>query len=224
MHKATAEAKEHTSWIEPDARYDDSLRAFVTSALDDAGFVDDLGEFAARLVGPGRVNSLAQTLIKLSAPGVPDIYQGQELWDLSLVDPDNRRPVDYEARRALSAGTGTWEEARARDDAGATKLFVTRRALQTRREQAAAFDGTYDPLPATGSKADHVVAFSRGGRVITVVPRLVMGLTAGWADTSIELPDGTWTNVLTARPGHSGRLQVAHLLDDCPVALLVSTD
>ena len=108
MVKAAREAKAHTSWTRTNAGYEEALRGFVARLLDDAGFTADLAAFVAPLVDPGRVNSLAQTLLKLTAPGVPDIYQGTELWDLSLVDPDNRRPVDYEpaaapARRAEGA-------------------------------------------------------------------------------------------------------------------------
>ena len=102
MEKVSREAKVHTSWTSPNADYDDALRLFVEASLADAAFMQDV-EFVEPLVGPGRINSLAQTLIKLTAPGVPDLYQGTELWALHLVDPDNRRSVDYdERRRALS--------------------------------------------------------------------------------------------------------------------------
>src|SRR5207244_10874309 len=101
MEKASKEAKEHTSWVNPDPVYDDALRRFVEGTLGDAEFTAALEAFVAPLVEPGRVNALAQTLLKLASPGVPDIYQGCELWDHSLVDPDNRRPVDFSVREPL---------------------------------------------------------------------------------------------------------------------------
>ncbi len=103
MEKASREAKQHTNWTDGDAAYDDALKSFVTSALGDKEFLADLERFVAPLIEPGQINSLAQTLLKLTAPGVPDIYQGTELWDSSLVDPDNRRPVDFEKRQRLLA-------------------------------------------------------------------------------------------------------------------------
>jgi (1->4)-alpha-D-glucan 1-alpha-D-glucosylmutase len=141
--------------------------------------------FTEPLVEAGRIVSLALVLLKLTAPGVPDIYQGTELWDLSLVDPDNRRPVDFARRRRLlaevaRAGPG---EVLARMDEGAPKLWLIRRALDVRRRRPRAFGpgpaGAYTPLEPQGERAKHVVAFARGageGEVVTVVPRLVLGL------------------------------------------------
>ncbi|MGH9152851.1 MAG: malto-oligosyltrehalose synthase, partial [Acidimicrobiales bacterium] len=141
MEKASKEAKVHTSWIDPDPGYDAALRAFVEGVLGDEAFLADLAGFVEALVAPGRVNSLAQVLVKLTAPGVPDTYQGSELWDLSLVDPDNRRPVDYGVRRRLLgqlAGLGP-EAVLARADEGLPKLTVVREALQLRRRRPGAF-------------------------------------------------------------------------------------
>ena len=103
IEKASKEAKEHTSWVDPDPVYDDALRRFVEGVLGDTEFAASLEAFVAPLVEPGRVNSLAQALLKLTSPGVPDLYQGCELWDHSLVDPDNRRPVDFSVREQLLA-------------------------------------------------------------------------------------------------------------------------
>ncbi|HEV3472204.1 MAG TPA: malto-oligosyltrehalose synthase, partial [Actinomycetota bacterium] len=132
MAKATKEAKVHTSWVAPDTRYDGALVDFIAAILDDAEFTDDLQRFVAPLIAPGRINSLSQTLLKLTCPGIPDFYQGCELWDLSLVDPDNRRPVDFTIRRALleEVTKMSCTEVLARSDEGLPKLFLATRALQ----------------------------------------------------------------------------------------------
>ena len=166
MEKATREAKEHTSWIDPDPTYDKALRGFVEAILADAAFTADLVEFVGPLVDRGRVVSLAQTLLKLTAPGVPDLYQGTEVWDLSLVDPDNRRPVDYAARRSLLEKVRHLgpHDVRALDDEGATKLWTTWKALGVRRDHPEVFaGGAYEPVVGTGARAGNVVGFVRGG-------------------------------------------------------------
>ena len=228
--KATREAKVHTSWIDPDPGYDAAVRSFVTGILADPAFVDDLADFVAPLVGPGRVNSLAAQLVKLTAPGVPDLYQGSEVWDLSLVDPDNRRPVDFGARSALLEELGAMSvvEVLARADEGLPKLLVTSTALRLRRRLPQAFAGgeagSYRPLVAAGYAAAHVVAFSRGDRVATVVPRLVLGLErrGGWRDTTVALGPGRWRNVLTGDELDGGGVSLRSLLAEFPVALLVA--
>jgi (1->4)-alpha-D-glucan 1-alpha-D-glucosylmutase len=224
IEKACREAKVHTSWTDPDPRYEEGMRAFVEHILADAAFVADLEAFVAPLVEPGRITSLAQTLIKLTAPGVPDLYQGTELWDLSLVDPDNRRPVDYELRRRLLAELegATPEAIWARIDEGWPKLWVTRQALHLRRRRPQVFapDGEYQPLQARGLRAGHVVAFARGGQVITVVPRLVLQLGREWGDTVLELPAGLWCNMLTGDEVNGGSVPVGELLARFPVGLL----
>ena len=215
MEKATKEAKVHTSWTEPNGAYDDAVAEFVHEVYADADFGIDLEGFVARLVEPGRVNALAQTLVRLTAPGVPDTYQGTELWDLSLVDPDNRRLVDFdERRRALAEGPIH------------PKLLVTHRALQLRKEHPDLLGpgASYEPLVATGASADHVVAFLRGGGCAVVVPRLVLGLAARrWRDTTLELPAGEWRDVLTGADTSGGLVAVGALLERFPVALLVRT-
>ncbi|HEY7512560.1 MAG TPA: malto-oligosyltrehalose synthase, partial [Vicinamibacteria bacterium] len=226
MEKAAREAKKHTSWTRPDPDYEQALAGFVRATFEDAGFLRQLEAFVAPLVAPGRVTSLAQTLVKITAPGVPDFYQGTELWDLSLVDPDNRRPVDYEQRRQLLAATEglSAEQALARMDEGLPKLWLIRRALCARRGRPEAFGegerGRYRALAATGPRAEHVVAFSRGEQVITVVPRLGLRLQGRWEDTALELPTGRWRNDLTGETV-SGRARLAELLARFPVALLL---
>jgi (1->4)-alpha-D-glucan 1-alpha-D-glucosylmutase len=224
MEKASKEAKVHTSWIDPDPGYDAALKAFVEGVLADDAFVADLEAFVAPLVEPGRVNSLAQLLVKLTAPGLPDTYQGTEVWDLSLVDPDNRRPVDYGVRRRLLASldgldaAAVWGGA----DDGLPKLKVVREALHLRRRHPAAFGatGSYEPLVVSGAKAAHVVAFSRAGAAVTVVPRLVLGLGGDWGDTAVELPVGPWRNVIDGAEIDGGVVALAAVLERFPVALL----
>jgi len=224
MEKATREAKAHTSWTDPDPEYDAALRHFVPAVLADEAFRADLAAFVGPLLTPGRVTALAQALVKLTAPGIPDTYQGSELWDLSLVDPDNRRPVDYELRRQLLAELEGMspEEVLSRSDEGLPKLLVTSRALHLRRRRPELFGpkGDHERLPVAGPHAERVVAFARGGGGVTVVPRLVMGLAAGWDSTTVALPTGSWCNELTGEPWPDGPTLVADLLARFPVALL----
>jgi (1->4)-alpha-D-glucan 1-alpha-D-glucosylmutase len=222
MEKASREAKQHTSWVDPDPAFDAALAAFVRAVLADAGFTSDLAAFTEPLVAAGRLTSLAQTLLKLTAPGVPDIYQGTELWDLSLVDPDNRRPVDFEVRRRLLAQVGSAAAALAAQDAGGPKLWVVRRALDVRRRLEECFVGApYRPLPTAGHRAANAVAYLRGERVVVVVPRLVLGLRDGWGDTTVVLPEGRWTDEMGGSTAGGGAVSLAALLSGFPVALLV---
>jgi (1->4)-alpha-D-glucan 1-alpha-D-glucosylmutase len=206
VEKAMREAKARTAWLAPDERYEGDVLAWVEALYDDADLQAELDAFVAPLVDPGRVNSLAMQLVKLTVPGVPDIYQGTELWDLSLVDPDNRRPVDFDRRRELLASLDglTLAEVWARREAGLPKLWITRAALHARPA------GRYRPLRVTGAAADHVVAFTRAERVSTVVPRFPLRLAreGGWRDTTVELPV-------------EGEVAVAALLADFPVGLVV---
>ncbi|HEY3569338.1 MAG TPA: malto-oligosyltrehalose synthase [Thermoanaerobaculia bacterium] len=229
MEKATREAKVHTSWTRQNPEYEEALRSFITGVLEDRDFVADLEAFVTPLVEPGRINSLAQTLIKITAPGVPDFYQGSEIWDLSLVDPDNRRPVDYELRRRLLDDLKrgmTPEEILARADDGLPKLWLIHQGLQLRRRLPEAFgpDGAYELLRASGPKAEHVVAFLRGGRggaVAAVAPRLPLRLQGDWRGTTLELPPGAWRDELTGEEIAGTARPVAGLLARFPVALLV---
>ena len=230
MAKAAREAKVHTSWTEPQADYDEALGAFVTAVLADAEFVADLTAFLAehRIIELGRVSSLAQTALLLTCPGVPDLYQGSEVWDLSLVDPDNRRPVDYPARRGLLAalhGAGP-EAALDRADEGGPKLWLIHRVLRHRHRQPGAYGPAsgYQPLRVAGAKAGHVLAFARTGGLVVVAPRQVTGLADGWADTTVAIPDGAWTDVLTGAVVRGGEAGLAVLLRRFPVAVLASDE
>jgi (1->4)-alpha-D-glucan 1-alpha-D-glucosylmutase len=223
MEKATREAKTHTSWTTPNIPYEDAVKRFVTAAFDDGPFMRDLSRYVEPLIDLGRITSLAQTLIKLTAPGIPDFYQGTELWSLQLVDPDNRGDVDYAVRRRALAAIETltaraiWE----RSAEGLPKLWTIRQALQLRRRHPELFGpaGAYQPLRAEGHRAEHVVAFQRGADVITIVPRLVLGACGRWHQTTLTLPSGHWRNVLTGLPA-SGVTDLEALWGEFPVALL----
>lgn len=224
MQKAAHEAKEHTFVGENNTEYESALRDFVTATLADPEFVADVESFVAPLIKPGCVNSMAQTLLKLAAPGVPDIYQGSELWDLSLVDPDNRRPVDFALRQQLMSRVAglSAEEAWREWQSGLPKLWLIRRVLNLRSQRPDLFaaSASYEPLEAVGQAGAHVVAFKRGGNLIAVVPRLVIGLHNDWHGACLEMPPGIWRNELTDEivPEKSAPLSV--LLARFPVALL----
>jgi (1->4)-alpha-D-glucan 1-alpha-D-glucosylmutase len=219
--KAAREAGTSTTWTDVDEEFETALHAVVDAAFDDERTRAELERFVARITPFGRSNSLAQKLLQLTMPGVPDVYQGTELWDLSLVDPDNRRPVDYDLRRRLLAQLDGGEVP-AVDETGAAKLLVVSRVLRARREHPEWFAG-YEPVTASGLAVDHLVAFDRGG-VVAVATRLPVGLSiAGWSDTALQLPTGAWRDLLTGgrHVSDAGGLPVAGLLERLPVALLV---
>jgi (1->4)-alpha-D-glucan 1-alpha-D-glucosylmutase len=224
MEKASREAKTHTSWTSPNRAYDESLRRFVEGALGDAELRAQLDAFVAPMILPARVTSLAQTLLKLTCPGVPDVYQGAELWTTTLVDPDNRRPVDYDLRRRLLADLegARPETILERMEEGLPKLWVVRQALHLRRRRPEVFGvkGDYVPLSAAGERAAHVVAFVRAGTVAAVVPRHVVRLGGHWGDTAVSLPAGRWRNELTGDVMEGGAHALETLLARFPVALL----
>lgn len=245
MHKAMREAKVHTSWIAPSEAHEAAMTRFVEFVLDRGheSFRRDFEVMARRVARHGTYNSLAQLAVKIAAPGVPDLYQGTELWDDSLVDPDNRRAVDYARRRQLlrdldEAIAGDGQAAVARRLAAVPaddrlKLFVTMTMLRFRRAERAVFDeGEYVPLAASGAMRRHVFAFARthGTRVAVVaVPRLTVSL-GDWADTVIAAPPGApaFHHVLADTPvpviphpdGAATVIRAADLFADFPVALL----
>ncbi|MGH9458927.1 MAG: malto-oligosyltrehalose synthase [Thermoanaerobaculia bacterium] len=249
--KAAREAKMHTSWLEPDEKWEKALVRFARTVADPAKtpkFHADFARLQREIAQRGAVNSLAQLVLKATAPGVPDFYQGCELWDLSLVDPDNRRPVDYARRAEMLAGI---RERLGRGDAkrfcgellrrwrdGRVKLYATHRLLSARNERAALFrDGDYVPLRVTGSRRAHVLAFARVLReehTIVAVPRLTARLVRGsrfplgedvWDDTAIVLPTGQRTplrNVFTDEIVRGRKsVRAADLFADFPIAVLV---
>lgn len=227
MQKAAREAKRHTSWTKNNQEYEESLLFFVESVRNDKHFCQEFEAFINELIPYGRVNSLAQTLIKLTAPGIPDIYQGAELWDLSLVDPDNRRPVDFARRNELLANiiTISPSEILTRMDEGLPKLWVIRQALHLRKQNPHIFGpkSSYKPLMAQGAKAEHAVAYMRGDSIAVIAPRLVMGLNQNWDSTHIELEESMFENILTKQKINGGKLFLQDILKEFPVALLVKT-
>ena len=252
MRKALKEAKQHTSWINPNEEYERVVSDFVASLLDPSvsgNFIRDFGEFQKHTTRAGLLNSLSQTLLKTAAPGVPDFYQGTELWAFTLVDPDNRRPVDYELRRQLLAslrdvGEGDVSEFAEglleQPEDGRVKMYVTSRALNFRREHAELFArGEYIPLHASGRRAASVVSFARthdGEAAVVVASRFFTRLGVGregalslkreaWGGTALHLEGvegGRYRDVLTGREfeARDGVLQVGEILSPLPVALL----
>ncbi|WP_206791554.1 malto-oligosyltrehalose synthase [Amycolatopsis sp. MtRt-6] len=217
LDKAAKEAKLRTSWTDHDEAFEAAVAAWPDAVVNDP----DVAAFVARIERPGWSNSLGQKLVQLTAPGVPDVYQGTELWDFSLVDPDNRRPVDYAARREILARIVDGELPEI-DASGAAKLLVVHKALKLRQEHPALFRG-YRPLRAEGVAAAHCLAYTRSPGLAVAVTRLPVGLEAGggWRDTVLPLPDGVWTDVLTGREVTG---DVATLFERYPVALLLRGD
>jgi (1->4)-alpha-D-glucan 1-alpha-D-glucosylmutase len=241
LTKAVREAKRRTSWIEPDQGYEAAVLGLAARALDDPVLAESIARFVAGIAGDAAVNSLGVKLVQLTMPGVPDVYQGCEETALSLVDPDNRRPVDFARNRrdlaVLDAGrnTGPHASLNTGGDLAAgdlstlnrAKLLVTAQALRLRRAHPDWFAGDYQPLAAVGAAAEHAVAFQRG-RAVTVVTRLPVGLRrrGGWQDTALPLPEGDWVDLLTgtahrSAAHQSGGIAMTALTRRLPVALLV---
>ena len=226
MEKATREAKEQTSWTQQNKEFEDALNHFIERIYESQTFISEVESFVKRVLAAGHINGLAQSLLRYTAPGIPDTYQGGELWDLRLVDPDNRTPVDYELRQSmlneLKSGM-TPEDIMRRSASGLPKLWVTHSALRLRREHPEWFgaEASYTPLIANGLKAPHVISFLRGKAVITLVPRWPLKRGDSWAGTTVELPEGRWKNVLTSEILSDGRMRIQSLLHRFPVALLV---
>jgi len=226
VEKAAREAGTSTTWTNPVQEFEEQLHALVDAAFDDPATQAEIEQFVERIAAPGRSNSLAQKLLQLTMPGVPDVYQGTELWDHSLVDPDNRRPVDYALRRELLARLDAGEVPQV-DGTGAAKLLVVSRTLRARRDHPEWFAG-YAPVRVTGSASDHLVAYDRGSAggdgAVVVATRLPVGLAAtGWGDTALALPTGAWRDLFTGERVVSDVAGVAadRLLTRLPVALLV---
>jgi len=227
MLKACREAKIRTSWHEPNTGYEENIRGFVESVFRNTEFIASLEAFIEPLIQPGRINGLSQTLLKMMVPGVPDFYQGTELWDLSLVDPDNRRPVDFEQRRELlqRCASSSAAEVMREWDSGLPKLWLTSRVLGLRRErpQDFAVDSRYQPLVAQGSHLGNLLAFRRGDNLIAVVPRFTMSVNGDWGDTNLPLPRGEWKNFFTG-VSVQGAVTPRELFGEFPVALLVRNE
>ncbi len=249
--KAVREAKVHTAWLKPDVGYEEAFVSFVEEILSPSGenpFLEEFLPFQRMVAYYGMFNSLGQTLVKITSPGVPDFYQGTELWDLNLVDPDNRRPVDFGRRKRLLREIveregdvlGLIRELLSTMEDGRIKLFLIYRALHVRRRHDGLFrKGGYIPCEVRGRYRDHILSFARvqgGCWALTAVPRLLTSLIAPgeyphgeelWDDTHILLPPGApsrWRNEITAEGlAADGRLPAAQVLKDFPVALLTGS-
>ncbi|MFI7170503.1 malto-oligosyltrehalose synthase [Rhodococcoides fascians] len=221
--KAIREAALRTTWTDPDEDFETAVHNWLDAILD-GPVARSMTMLVEKLSPHGHSDALGQKLLTLVGPGIPDVYQGTELWEDSLVDPDNRRPVDYSVRRSVLAGlNGSVPSV----DTGAAKLAVVRSALTVRRERPESFvGGSYTPIVADGAAAEHVVGFARGplpgnSDVVALATRLSLGVAeTGWGETSVTLPDGRWRDPITDAE-HSGTVAVAELFASLPVALLV---
>ena len=220
LRKAMREAKTATSWTDPDEGYEAAVLGLAARVLADRELSRAIAGFVTHLGTDARVNSLGMKLVQLTMPGVADVYQGCELAGLSLVDPDNRLPVDFGRRRRLLDALDAGETAAGLD---AEKLLVTSAALRLRRKRPDWFSGDYQPLAAEGPAAAHAVAFTRGGQAVTVATRLPAGLRGrgGWDGTVLPLDGGPWQDLLTGAVHPGPRLPLAALTQRLPVALLV---
>lgn len=220
--KASREARLRTSWRRADDAYEAARDAWLEGVFGDSQLVAELEQLVAEIAPHGARNSLAQLLVKLTAPGVPDFYQGTELYDGSLVDPDNRRPVDLAARRDKLRTQKDATPSTLAGDLDAQKLWTIRRVLGLRRKHPARFLGAYKALDAAGPHAHRVFGFMRGSELVALVPRL--GVAAdGWRDTTVELPAGTWIDVLSDpsgnRPLAGGVRSLGDIWRSFPIAL-----
>ncbi len=245
QEKALREAKRHTGWAQPNTEYEAACRDFLHQVMDPdrvSRVLYDIADFVERIAAAGAVNSLAQTMLRLTAPGVPDLYQGTEYWDFSLVDPDNRRPVDFPARQASLNDDQSPAELLARWRDGRVKQAVIARALRLRAQTGELFTaGSYTPIKVEGERADHVVAFARvhEGRAalvaVTRLPTHLPGLAAqplaseaAWDGTFLTIPRNFVTRRIVDVMSRdipvmrelSGRVAVAELFATLPVALL----
>ncbi|MGA7589591.1 MAG: malto-oligosyltrehalose synthase, partial [Candidatus Sulfotelmatobacter sp.] len=226
MEKAAREAKEQTSWTQQNKEFEDALKLFIERILASGEFVSELESLVEKVLLPGRINSLTQTLIKCTAPGVPDTYQGSEIWDLHIVDPDNRGPIDYATRQTMLAELRAGMSVEAimnRMDSGMPKLWVLFKSLHLRQEKPEWFgkEAAYAPLPVEGPKQAHLIAYSRGESVAVLAPRWNVKLGSGFGSTTVELPPGNWTNIFTEETVKGGKMRVQFFFSRFPVALLV---
>ncbi|MFM9918581.1 malto-oligosyltrehalose synthase [Lacisediminihabitans sp. H27-G8] len=221
--KAAREAGNSTKWTAPREEFEARMHRLIDSAFDDEHVIGILDGVLDTVRQPGWSNSLSAKVIQLTAPGVPDVYQGSELWETSLVDPDNRRPVDFDERRLYLAAIDAGAHPPI-DESGAAKLLVTSRSLRLRRDHPEFFT-RYAAIEAYGSAAKHVVAFDRG-EALTIATRLPIGLDreGGWGDTSVIVAGRPVTDVFTGRQFEGGTLLLSEVLERYPVALLVPSE
>jgi (1->4)-alpha-D-glucan 1-alpha-D-glucosylmutase len=237
MAKAMKEAKLNTSWVQPNDKRDSAVADFIARILDPSPrnrFLESFIPLAGEVARMGAINALSQTLLKLTSPGVPDIYQGNEIWDFSLVDPDNRRPVDYVQRKKMLDALEGADPGELLDNwsDGRIKLFLSHRLLTFRRENPELFrDGSYRPLGLTGEFADCCIAFAReweGKSIVVLAPRLSSRIGFPpigdmWRDTSVQLPKGfsMESELLTREKiAAAGSLTLARAFAQWPLAVV----
>jgi (1->4)-alpha-D-glucan 1-alpha-D-glucosylmutase len=247
MLKAVREAKVNTAWLHPNEEYEQAFMSFIERVLSaqESNFLEHFRPFQQQIAEYGIYNSLAQVLIKNTAPGVPDLYQGAELWELSLVDPDNRRPVDYQKRRKflqeikLKSSHDILQllkELITTKEDGKIKLFLTHQLLKARKEYAKIFqEGDYQPIEITGKYHNHLIAFSRNygeKTIVAIAPRFLTGIikpgqlplgTKIWEDTSLKLVPKNWHNLIDNQTIVGENLAVGEILQNFPVALLIGS-
>ncbi len=242
LQKALREAKTHTDWAKPDDEYEEAAKQFVEGIFyPGSGFGEGIKRFVREIADYGIINSLVQLVLKFTCPGIPDIYQGCELWDLSMVDPDNRRPVNYELRNKLLSEISStkaadmqtlWNERYS----GKIKLWLTYKLLMNRAQMPEVFSkGSYEPLVVTGNYAEHIIAFAHKHQKDTCVVILPVRIATiakqqqkevtniDWADTAISLTDdlnGKWRNLLDDSEINSGKVNLAQLFKQIPLAIL----
>jgi len=217
--KASREAGNSTAWIDSNEEFEERMHAVIDRIFSDPQISGIIEHFVESTQAAGWSNSLSAKVVQLTAPGVPDVYQGSELWETSLVDPDNRREVDFDIRRLYLAAVDAGAHPPI-DDSGAAKLLVASRALRLRRDRPELFT-RYAPVDAMGERARNVLAFDRGGAV-TLATRFPIGLyeAGGWGDTAVMLPGHEMVDVFTGRRHPGGLTRIADLLNKYPVALL----
>ena len=222
VEKAAREAKVFTDWLGPSEEYERAMHHFVDDLFGDAGFVGELAALVDALHPADWIKGLSQQLLKLTLPGVPDLYQGSELWHRVLVDPDNRRPIDYACRESRLAACDrmTAAEVLERMDEGLPKLWTTSRTLRLKARHAALADpdATYAPLDLRGPAAARAVGFLRGGEIAIVAP--IRTWRPDWTETQVRLPDGRWHHVLADVTIDGGAIDLEALFGVFPVALL----
>ncbi|PKL47603.1 MAG: malto-oligosyltrehalose synthase [Candidatus Riflebacteria bacterium HGW-Riflebacteria-2] len=223
MQKAVREAKRHSNWANPDQKFEAALSGFIDRIYENNEFISSLTDFARKLSEPGWINSLLQLTLRLTAPGFPDIYQGCEVWNNSLTDPDNRRAVDLESNRELfeELDSMSCREIMNKLSRGLPKLFVIKTILALRKKVPAFNEpDSYRPMEISGTHRAEIVAFMRGNSVITLVPSRHFTRKNRWNATRITLPEGHWQNVFTGQIVDSGACKIKDLLKEFPVAVL----
>ncbi|GAB4266649.1 MAG: malto-oligosyltrehalose synthase [Candidatus Rifleibacteriota bacterium] len=224
MEKAVREAKVYSNWFRPNLEFENCLKNFISKAMANTDFIKSLNDFLKKITAQGSYNSLAQLALKLTAPGIPDIYQGNEIWNNSLTDPDNRRPVDFEKITGYFASLSNmkYDEVIHKCKEGQAKQYLIKTILNLRRNLYIFNEpDSFKPVEVLGLYADNVVAFMRGTEVMVVVPRLTLKIRKKWGSTRIILPEGNWRDIFTGQIHKAGSNKLKDLVKHFPVSILV---